>query len=128
MCEVSSIHSLLDKYENNEGKSKAMSNEEHNRQQNSQGRHTGGRVFAGVFKAGANLERCFLIGVSGRMDGEMLSARRINCIARSGEPGDDPDLTECGLEPPGVETRMGIGRSFGSGVRGGRSGGSSIIE
>lgn len=116
------------RYQNDECRGQSnVTNEEHNRQQNGYGRHTGWRTVAGVFRA--RLERGFLVGVSGRKDGETASARRMNCIARRGEPGEEAVFTERGLVPPGVETAsIGIGCPLGSGVRGGWKGVSSWID
>jgi len=62
------------------------------------GRQTGCR--AGV--EGCMVEcRDDLVGVSGRSEGDSLSARRMNCSAVKGEPGDD--LREWGLCPLGVD-------------------------
>lgn len=62
-----------------------------------------------------------LLGVSGRNPGDSLSARLMNCRAVNGEPpGDDPDLSERGLAPLGVDkANEGTNGNFGSGVFGG---------
>lgn len=67
-------------------------------------------------------DRVPLEGVSGRRDGESLSARRINCKAARGEPlGEEGvDRIERGLLPLGVlRANEGMKGRLGSGVRGG---------
>lgn len=81
-----------------------------------QGRHTGARV---AEESIAAPERELLVGVSGRRRGDSRSARRMNCRAVRGEPGED-DLMDRGLVPLGVESaNEGIYEFLGSGVRGG---------
>ena len=77
-----------------------------------QGRHAGWR---GVFRLEA-AERDIFVGVSGLYTGESRSARRMNWIARNGDP---EDSAERGL---GVETENEGIDERGSGVRGGDSG------
>ena len=57
----------------------------------------------GVCNTDAVPLRVDLVGVSGRYDTSAISARRMNCKACSGDPGEGDVFNDCGLFPLGVE-------------------------
>lgn len=88
------------------------------RTRHDQGRHTGCLRLCESEVAG----RCGLVGVSGLDDMESRSARRINCMACNGDPGEEVLIVR-GLVPLGVDkANEGMNGNCGSGVCGGSGG------